>query len=171
MKFIHASLLALAFALTACGGNDPVAEEAENTAGLPSVDNVAGGRDGQPSADGAPPANGVATPAATPANSAPAASIPAALHGRWGMTPADCTSTRGDAKGLLVVNSDGLRFYESRAVPARNAQKSDDSFSADFAFTGEGQQWTKFQTLTLEDDKLVRTESSPMASFTYVRCR
>jgi hypothetical protein len=87
------------------------------------------------------------------------------------MTPADCTSTRGDAKGLLIVSSDGLRFYESRAVPARNAQKSDDSFSADFAFTGEGQSWSKFQTLTLDDDKLVRTESSPMASFTYVRCR
>jgi hypothetical protein len=87
------------------------------------------------------------------------------------MTPADCTSTRGDAKGLLIVSSDGLRFYESRAVPARNTQKSDDSFSADFAFTGEGQTWSKFQTLTLDDDRLVRTESSPMASFTYVRCR
>ena len=87
------------------------------------------------------------------------------------MTPADCTSMRGDAKGLLVVSADGMVFYESRATPVRNAQKSDDSFSADFAFTGEGQSWTKFQTLTLDDDKLVRTESSPMASFTYVRCR
>jgi hypothetical protein len=171
MKFVHTSVLALAFALAACNSNDPVAEEAENTAGLPSVDNVAGGRDGQPSADGAPPANGVSTPAPPAANQGPAAAIPAALQGRWGMTPADCTSTRGDAKGLLVVSSDGLRFYESRAVPSRNVQKSDDSFSADFGFTGEGQTWTKFQTLTLDDDKLVRTESSPMASFTYVRCR
>ena len=87
------------------------------------------------------------------------------------MTPADCTPTRGDAKGLLIVGSGGLQFYESRAVPARNAQQSNDSFSADFTFTGEGQTWSKFQTLTLDDDKLVRTESSPMASFTYVRCR
>ena len=170
MKLIATSLLALAFAVAACDANDPVAEEADNTAGLPSVDNVAGGRDGQPSPDGAPPANGAAV-APAPANASPVASIPAALQGRWGMTPADCTSTRGDAKGLLVVSSDGLRFYESRAVPVRNAQKSDDSFSADFAFTGEGQTWTKFQTLTLDDVKLVRTESSPMASFTYVRCR
>jgi hypothetical protein len=169
MKFVRTSLLVLAFAAAACDANDPVAEDAENTAGLPSVDNVAGGRDGQPSADGAPPANGTAT--AAPANQAQVAAIPAALHGRWGMTPADCTSTRGDAKGLLVVSSDGLRFYESRAVPVRNPATSEDSFSADFAFTGEGQSWTKFQTLTLDDDKLVRTESSPMASFTYVRCR
>ena len=171
MKFMHTSLLALAFLVAACDANDPVAEDAENTAGLPSVDNVAGGRDGQPSADGAPPANGTASAAPVPANAAPAASIPAALHGRWGMAPADCTSPLGDAKGLLVVSSDGLRFYESRATPVRNAQKSNDSFSADFAFTGEGQTWSKFQTLTLNDDRLVRTESSPMASFTYVRCR
>ena len=168
--------IALALALAACGGNDPVAEEAENTAGLPSIDKVAGGRDGTPSADGAAPASARTAPAARgaspfPANPDPAAAIPAALHGRWGMAPADCTSTRGDAKGLLVVSSDGLRFYESRATPVRNVELSNDSISADFAFTGEGQTWTKFQALTLDDDKLVRTESSPMASFTYARCR
>ena len=176
MKLHHASLLALAFSLAGCGGNDPVAEEAENTAGLPSIDQVAGGRDGQPRADGGAPIGATAAPGARgasdyPANPSPAAAIPAALHGRWGMTPADCTSTRGDAKGLLVVSSDGMRFYESRATPVRNVERSNDSISADFAFTGEGQTWTKFQTLTLDDDRLVRTESSPMASFTYVRCR
>src|SRR5688500_4994135 len=29
--------------------------------------------------------------------------IPAAFHGRWGMVPADCTSTKGDAKGLITI--------------------------------------------------------------------
>jgi len=116
----------------------------------------------------APAARGAS---AFPADPDPAAAIPAALHGRWGMTPGDCTSTRGDAKGLLVVSSDGLRFYESRAVPVRNVETSVDSIRADFAFTGEGQTWTKFQTLSLENDKLMRTESSPMASFIYARCR
>ena len=105
MKFVHTSLLAFAFALTACGGNDPVAEEAENTAGLPSIDNVAGGRDGQPSADGAPPANGMVSAVPTSANPAPAASSPAALHGRWGMTPADCTTTRGESSASPAVSS------------------------------------------------------------------
>jgi hypothetical protein len=164
-------VLGAAIALAACGGNGgPVAEDAENVTALPSVDNVAGGRDGVPSADGAPPQNSAGAPtASTPTG--PAAAIPAALHGRWGMTPGDCTSTRGDAKGLLVVSADGLRFYESRAVPAANAEASADSFSADFAFTGEDQTWTKYQALTLDADRLVRTESSPMASFTYARCR
>ena len=119
--------------------------------------------------DGSAPANVATTPAGS--NPSPAAAIPAALHGRWGLTPGDCTSTRGDAKGLLIVSGDGLRFYESRATPVRNVQASADSVSADFAFTGEGQTWTKYQALALEDDKLIRTESSPMASFTYARCR
>ena len=150
-------------ALAGCGGNEPVADGAENTAALPSIDKPA------PSAEGAPPANAAA---AAPASAAsPSVAIPAALHGRWGLAPADCTSTRGDAKGLLVVSADGLQFYESRAVPAGNVQTSSNSIGADFAFTGEGMTWTKFQTLTVNGDKLVRTESSPMASFTYARCR
>jgi hypothetical protein len=119
--------------------------------------------------DGSAPANVQTVPADAPP--APAAAIPTALHGRWGLTPADCTSTRGDTKGLLVVSRDGLTFYESRAVPARNVSISNDSIGADFDFTGEGQSWTKFETLQIKKDKLVRTESSPMASFTYARCK
>ena len=172
MRTIATTLIAAAagLALVACGGNDPVAEEAENTAGLPSVDNVAGGNDGMPSADGSAPAAGAAVQGAAP-NAASAAAIPAALHGRWGLTPADCTANAASTRGLLMVGADGLRFYESQAVPVRNVEVGNDYIRADFAFNGEGQSWTKFQALTLEEDKLVRTESSPMASFTYARCR
>jgi len=171
MRAVRATLVALAtaLALTACEKRDPVADEADNTAGLPSPDKVAGARDGAPIIDGSPPTNVATAPAAAPP--APAAAIPAALHGRWGLTPADCTSTRGDTKGLLVVSGDGLRFYESHAVPARNIRASSDSIGGDFAFTGEGQTWTKFETLQIKKDKLIRTESNPMASFTYARCK
>lgn len=166
----HLLIIAGALALASCGGGGPVADDAENVTALPSVDNVAGGRDGVPSADGAPPQNSAAAPApSTPAGRA--ATIPAVLHGRWGMTPGDCDVATGAAKGHLLVTSDGLRFFESRAVPVANAESSPNSFSADFAFTGEGQTWTKYQALALDDDRLVRTESSPMASFIYARCR
>ena len=154
--------------IAGCDNRDPVANGASNTAGLPSVDNVAGAMDGTSSADGSAPTNATAATAAAPL--APTAAIPASLHGRWGLTPADCTSTKGDTKGLLVISSDQLTFYESRALPARNIRTTSDSFGADFAFTGEGQSWTKFETLRITNGKLVRTESSPMASFTYVRC-
>jgi hypothetical protein len=147
--------------VVACSKRDPVDDQARNTAGLPAINEPA------PDATGAPPANAVATKPLP----AVASKIPAPLQGRWGLTPGDCTSTRGDAKGLLIIGPDDLKFYESRAVPGPDTQTSPDSISGKFAFTGEGQTWTKFQALELQKDQLVRTESNPMASFTYARCK
>ena len=154
---------AMMMAVVACGGRDPVAKEAKNTAGLPEPN--------EPMADvsGSPPTDGSAQAASTP--SEPGTKIPATLHGRWGLSPLDCTTTKGDAKGLLVITPDGLQFYESRAVPSASAQASSDSISGDFDFTGEGQRWTKYEALEVRKDELVRTESNPMASFTYAKCK
>ena len=159
-------MIGAAAGLAACGKSDPVADNASNAAVLPAP---AQANVSDPSG-APPPAN--STAAAQPGTGAAtaAAAIPAILHGRWGLTPADCTSTRGDNKGLLIVAADGLRFYESRAVPVAHVNSSSDSFSAEYAFTGEGMRWTKYQTLELQDDKLVRTESNPTTSYTYARC-
>ena len=115
-----------------------------------------------------PPPNASAQP--TPSNTAAgaAAVLPAALRGRWGLTPGDCAGA--GSNGLLVVEDRALRFYESQAVPTGNVEAGADSFSADFAFTGEGMTWTKFQSLQIQNGNLIRTESSPMASFTYAKC-
>ena len=157
-----------ALALAACGGSDPVSNEA-NSAALPAP---ATSETFEP--NGTPPQpNSAAPPQPTPANAAaPRATgqFPRALQGRWGMVPEDCTSTRGDAKGLLTIGESDMRFYESRAVPTANVETSENSISADFSFVGEGMSWTKFESLQLREGKLVRTVSSPMASFTYARC-
>ena len=86
------------------------------------------------------------------------------------MTPGDCTSTRGDAKGLLIIEPQLLRFYESRAVPTADVQGDNTSASGTFQFTGEGQSWSKYESLQLQKTLLVRTESNPTASFTYAKC-
>ena len=158
--------LLIAFALAACGRPDPVDDNAEAAEVLPPPPTV---ETSDPSG-AAPPPNALAPP--TPGNAASnsTATIPARLRGRWGLSPEDCTSTRGDAKGLLVIGDRELRFFESTSIPAGNVEASDDHFSADFAFSGEGMNWTKFQSLELQDGKLVRTESTPMASYTYARC-
>jgi hypothetical protein len=114
-----------------------------------------------------PPQNAAAPQVPGPAG---AAIIPAALQGRWGLTPADCTSTRGDAKGLLIVSASQLRFYESRAVPAADAHADADSINGHFNFTGEGRSWSKFEALKKSGDKLTRTETDPAASYTYAKC-
>jgi len=146
----------------ACSGRDPVAAEA-NAAATPAQEsaivteeNTADQRNASLSATSDAPAA--------------AGAIPAALHGRWGLTPTDCTSTRGDAKGLLEVSGSQLKFYESVARPVAALDTSTDSASGDFAFSGEGSTWKKYQVLELQRGKLVRTESGPMQSFTYARC-
>ena len=162
--------LVAAAALTACDNSGPVAADAGNATDLPSVDNVAGGRDGVPSADGGAPANAAMGSTPKTGGPPPLQPIPVALHGRWGMTPGDCTSTRGDNKGLLLVSSDGLRFYESRATAGGNIETSEDSYSADFNFSGEGQLWSKYVSLKLQGKVLRRTERNPVASYDYARC-
>lgn len=157
--------------VVACGSRDPVDDKAENTDGLPAINEPAPDATGSPPVTAAPASVGHAPAASAPVRTVAVASIPAALQGRWGLAPNDCTSTNGDAKGLLVIGPGSLKFYESRAVPGDNGQTSPDSISGDFHFTGEGQTWTKFEVLALQKQELVRTESNPMASFTYARCK
>jgi len=151
---------ALVLAVAACGGRDPVDANAGSTAGLPDLNKSAPSASGEPHADTQP---------ASPLPS-PSVHIPAALQGRWGLTPADCTTALGDAKGLMVINDDELRFYESRAVPADRAQTDPDSISGQFAFRGEGQSWTRYEALKVDKQRLTRTETNPTASFTYAKC-
>ena len=153
---------ALVLAVAACGGKNPVDKKAANTAGLPDINAAAPTAAGEPHARTAP-----AQAAPVPQ---PAVKVPAALQGRWGLTPADCTTALGDAKGLLVINSDELRFYESRAVPAADADSDTNSISGNFAFSGEGQSWTKYEALKIDNGRLTRTETKPTASFSYAKC-
>ena len=157
MKPIYLPLSALLVvgAMAACEKRDPVADEANAIPAAPATDSagtIAGG----------PPAANVSGAAAGP--------IPAALQGRWGLTPADCTSTRGDAKGLLEIGPDSLKFYESRAVPGTSIESGDQGISGNFNFTGEGQEWSKYVSLKLQGKVLTRTERNPVASYDYARC-
>lgn len=146
--------------LAACGQKDPVTTNANSTAALPTIARPESSPDGGRPTNSAAPASAAAAPG----------SIPAALQGRWGLTPRDCTSGLGDAKGLLVVNSSELRFYESRAVPAAGVETTANSISGTFNFTGEGQSWSRYEALEANGSKMVRTERNPLASFSYARC-
>ena len=148
-------------AVVACSGRDPVANGANNTAELPAVNEPAPSATGEVHGDAVRPAGPLPTAAVK---------IPVTFQGRWGLTPDDCVPGRSDAKGLLEIAGDELHFYESRAVPAKGVSTDANSISGDFAFTGEGMQWTKFQSLQLRGHELVRTETNPAASFTYAKC-
>ncbi len=151
---LFAALLLLSVA--ACEKRGPV-DNAANAIAPAAVDNSTEG-----AVNGGPP---------PVSNGADASGlIPVALQGRWGLTPADCTTTRGDAKGLLTITADQIQFYESRGTPGNSIESGDTGISGNFNFTGEGQSWSKYLSLKLQGDGLVRTERSPMASYTYAKC-
>jgi hypothetical protein len=101
--------------------------------------------------------------------------IPSALRGRWGLVAADCTSQRGDAKGLLAVKADELEFYESVAELRTVKEASSGSVLAGFDYSGEGETWSQDVRLELADggSRLVRRDIGPDAlpdPLTYMRC-
>lgn len=135
----------LAFAIAACQQDDPNNIAIDDTNG--AMDNAV--------------ANSVtAEPTAT--------TIPAGFHGRWGLVAADCTSTRGDAKGLITVADKTIRFYESTATLKEQQPAIATSFAGLYGFTGEGQTWQKVVTLTRTGDTLKRADDE--GSYTYKRC-
>ena len=153
------------------GVGDPVAKGAEKATPetLPNNLVIAEEQDAteQPPA---PASNAIEN---TSADAGPATTIPAAFHGRWGMVPADCTSTRGDAKGLITIGPDSIRFYESVARLTKVTGDYPENFTGTFAYTGEGMTWTRTENLKLtgSSNTLIRSESDPPGRFTYTRCR
>lgn len=121
-------------------------------------------------------ADAAETPAPVPApEETVAAAIPAAAQGRWGLVPADCTSTRGDAKGLLIVEADKLRFYESVGRLGKVSESGAKRIRATFSFTGEGMEWMRDEVLEVQDGgtTLIRREYGEDAApgpFKYAKC-
>lgn len=159
MKFAPLCLIA-ALLLASCGAPEP-ADKADGPAtGLPA----------EAAAD--EPAT---APVAAAAPTEAATGIPSPIQGRWGLVAADCTSTKGDAKGLLTIDGTTLKFYESLGTLQTVRERSATRIIADFAFTGEGMEWQRVMTLDTQDGgrALIRRENGDGAApgaFKYSRC-
>ena len=171
-RFTLPALLALALAACQQPADDNIAIESNNLAaaevetlppsdqaGAPANDgfNLTSTRDGDTSA-GIP---------ILPEDAAKA-TFPAQYRGRWGMVAADCTSTRGDDKGLITIADRTVKFYESLATLKAQRPAIATSFSGLFGFTGEGQTWEKVMTFTRTGDTLKRADDE--GSYNYRHC-
>ena len=153
------AVLLLALALAACR--------------QPADENVAAPAVPSQNVEAEPKAPQVDTPAqssATNSSETAAATFPAALHGRWGLVPGDCTSGAGDAKGLVTISAEEVRFYESVARPAKVAERTDRVIRGEFDFTGEGLSWTNYMTWSVTGDRLTRVDSEEDSRLVYTRC-
>jgi hypothetical protein len=88
------------------------------------------------------------------------------------MNPADCTSTKGDAKGLITIGDKTIKFFESKGTLTKVVLNAPENFTGTFAFTGEGQSWTNSQNLKLTNSSntLIRSETDVDQSYSYQRC-
>ncbi len=123
----------------------------------------------------APAENEVAPVQAATAEATLPNEIPAAFQGRFGLSTEDCTSTAGDAKGLMEVSADQLKFYESTGKLDDITAATDARVEGAFSFTGEGMDWARKEVLDLREDGkvLVRREFGEGAThkpFAYTRC-
>lgn len=171
MKAILAAIpLVFMLGAVACGREEPVDAGAENAANLEAVvaEANAAAEAVHERSDPTPPAPGTNQSEPILAQPTPGDVIPERYQGRWGMTAADCTSTRGDAKGLMTIGDTRIRFYESTATLTERRPAIATSFSGLFAFRGEGQAWEKVMTFTRTGDTLKRAEEG--GTFTYRRC-
>ncbi len=172
-RFAAAALgLATALALSGCSGKDERDTASDDVSTLPTFDSA-------PDASEAPLAEpgteAPTTPDTATDGTTPAKIIPSAVRGRWGLVPADCTSTKGDAKGLLVIDSNSLKFYESVGRLTSVAETSDTQMRGSFDFSGEGMNWQRDVVLDAQDGgkTLIRREYGKEAEpgpFKYTRC-
>ncbi|AQR76023.1 hypothetical protein BXU08_18520 [Sphingomonas sp. LM7] len=155
------ALTLAALSLAGCGGdrepassNDTIAIPRNETVTLPAPPQAA-----EPSPTAVPSPTASASPSSMPVPDG-GTGIPATLQGRWGLVAADCTSKRGDAKGLLTITTGTLSFYESRGTLGRVAERDASRIVADFAMSGEGQSWTRRMVLDGQDggSTLIRRE-------------
>lgn len=126
------------------------------------------------SSENAPEATTAASEKLEPTGAAVSA-IPKAIQGRWGLVAADCTSKKGDAKGLLEVSASQLKFYESVADLDEVKEAGDNRIRASFDYSGEGQSWKQDVVLDAQDggSTLIRRDYGPDAMpgpVKYMRC-
>ena len=172
-RFLSGMILTVAMlTLAACEKPEEQPPAIDNAAINDAIENAA-----PAAAPNAQPSGGGSDTAAPggPGGGAPsgkASGLPAAFLGRWGMTEADCDVSRSDTKGLVTISSKSLKFYESLGELKSMKMVSPIEINAHFAFSGEGQSWTKDMTLKLENGgtTLVRVEKDPTATIRHKKC-
>ena len=155
--------LALVLVLAACGSN-PAAENqaATDMETLPADESAATPGDQLENGATEAPANLTTGNVET--------LIPAALHGRWGLSAEDCVPGRDETRGLVAISAESIRLYESVAKPAKVLERTDTSIRGEFAFTRKGLSWTGPLSWSLNGDRLTRIDSELDSKQVYTRC-
>lgn len=163
MKHLALPLLILPLALAACSDPSPEPSASATPSLAPMVS--------ESEAMAAPVA-----PGASEAAPITAATFPAAMRGKWAMSPADCDPTTGADKGALTIGEKSVKFYESVADLTNAKIATPTEVRAVFDYEGEGMKWQRDASYKLEDGgkTLVLTEfgdDAPQGPRRHSRCK
>ena len=183
MKYV-AIPLSLALALSACGSpqdEDKLSPEEIRASELaPELPDVALSENPEP--EPAPPA---ATPPANelenafeeggneldeeliPPSSAP---IPAAFHGRWGLTIEDCADPRRDGSEAVVIGSNRIELPDASGQLFQTLGNFPERFIGMFAYNGDSGRWAQKEELSLTGSSNVLIRDADGERFRYRRC-
>ena len=184
MKAI-AITLSLALALAACGSppeEDKLAPaEIRASESAPDLPDVA--LSGNPEPEPAPPA---ATPPANELENAleenalgledempvqqGTAPIPAAFHGRWGMTVEDCIDPRREGSEALVIGPNRIELSDGRGQLAQTLGSFPERYIGIFAYHGDSGRWSQQEELSLTGSSNVLIRDADGERFRYRRC-
>ena len=163
MKHLALPLLILPLALAACSDPSPEPSASATPSLAPMVS--------ESEAMAAPVA-----PGASEAAPITAATFPAAMRGKWAMSPADCDPTTGADTGALTIGEKSVKFYESVADLTNAKIATPTEVRAVFDYEGEGMKWQRDASYKLEDGgkTLVLTEfgdDAPQGPRRHSRCK
>jgi len=178
-----AVVILLGLALAACGGpkeEDKLTAEAirasESAPELPEI-NLSENPEPEPALPPAvEPANEMANMMeneAAPDELSPLPSgepIPAAFHGRWGMTIEDCTDPRREGSTALVVGATSIELPNARGRLAQTAGNFPERFVGSFIFNGDQGRWMSQEELSLTGSSNVLIRDADGERFRYRRC-
>jgi hypothetical protein len=181
MKYV-ALALSLTLALAACGSpkdEDKLTAESirasESARELPEI-NLSENPEPEPAPPVAEPANDMASMAeneVAPDDLAPlpsTAPIPAAFHGRWGVTVEDCVDPRRDGSEAVVIGPNRIELPDARGQLAQTLGDFPERYIGMFAYNGDSGRWLQKEELSLTGSSNVLVRDADGERFRYRRC-
>ena len=183
MRFV-AAILSLTLLLAACGSpqdEDKLTPESiEASQSAPEKPDIALSNNPEPEPASAPPPtanemeNGLADADNAMTGEEPAppgtAPIPAAFHGRWGVSVEDCIDPRREGSEAIVVSANRLELPDASGQLLQTLGNYPERFVGMFGYNGDSGRWAQKEELSLTGSSNVLVRDADGERFRYRRC-
>ena len=96
--------------------------------------------------------------------------IPAAFHGRWGVTVEDCIDPRRDGSEAVVIGATRIDLPDASGRLAQTLGNFPERFVGMFGYNGDSGRWSQKEELSLTGSSNVLVRDADGERFRYRRC-